>query len=174
MEGGYARSTRTVVSNEWPCDGRLASFVWINKTSLWLLQLCHGKGAQKGYLRTTRVIENIRSLCQDIITKNGTDDTTETSAVAGVNDPMQVLDEIAVDTTPQRVKRRKRKRGVCTGVMQRVSMPELFNAMQLRTVRVVFTPKNFGCTRKTYRGWSNIWCRSFRQVLGAKAQNHIV
>ena len=111
VEGGYARSTRTVVSNEWPCDGRLVSFVRINKTSLWLLQLCHGKGAQKGGLRTTRVIENLRSMCQDINTENGTDDTTEKSAVADVNDPMQELDTIAVDTTPQRENGRKRKRG---------------------------------------------------------------
>ena len=116
VEGGYAASARTGVSNEWPCDGDLASFVKVNKTSLWLLQLCHGRGAQKGYLRTTRVIENIRSLCQDINTQNGTDDTTETSAVADVNDPMQELDIIAVDTTPQRENSRKRKRGVCTGL----------------------------------------------------------
>ena len=90
VEGGYATSARAVVANEWPCDGKLASLVKVNKTSLWLLQLCHGRGAQKGYLRTTRVIETIRSLCQDINTNNGMDDTTETSAVAGVNDPMQV------------------------------------------------------------------------------------
>jgi hypothetical protein len=49
-------------------------------------------------------IETIRSLCRDIIDTNRTDDTTETSAVADVNDPMQVFDRIAVDTTPQREK----------------------------------------------------------------------
>ena len=76
-DGGYARSARTVVSTEWPCGGRMVSFVRINKTSLWLLQFCHEKGAQKGGLRTTRVIENLRGLCQGINTENGMDDTPE-------------------------------------------------------------------------------------------------
>ena len=142
VEGGYATSARTAVSNEWPCDGKLASFVKVNKTSLWLLQLCYGRGAQKGYLRATMAIETIWSLCRNIIDTNRTDDTTETSAVVDVNYPMHVLERIAADPTPQREKGRKRQRGVCTGVMQRVSMPELFNATQLRRVRVVLTPKN--------------------------------
>ena len=140
MEGGYARSARTVVSNEWPCDGRMVSFVRINKTSLWLLKLCGGKRVQKGALRTTRAIEKLRSLCQLSNTENGTDGTPEKAAVADVHDPMQELDNIEVDTTEQRVNGRKRKRGGCTGVIQRVSMAERFNATQLRTVRVVLTP----------------------------------
>ena len=50
MQGGYSAASQIVVSKEFPCDGRLVSFVKINKTSLWLLKLCGGKAARKGLL----------------------------------------------------------------------------------------------------------------------------
>jgi len=51
MQGGYSTASQTVVSKELRRDGRLVSFVKINKTSLWLLKRCGGKAARKGLLQ---------------------------------------------------------------------------------------------------------------------------
>ena len=53
VQGGYSGASQAVVSKELPCDGRLVSFVKINKSSLWLLKLCGGKADRKGLLRKT-------------------------------------------------------------------------------------------------------------------------
>ena len=80
-------------------------------------------------------------MCQDINTKRGTDDPTEKSAVADVNDPMHQLDGIG-DTTEQLVKRSKQMPKRNLDVAQRVSMAETFGTTQLRTVRVLRSHMN--------------------------------
>ena len=64
VEEGYLGAADAVVSKEFPLDGRLVSFVRINKNSIWLLNICGGKAARKGGLRRTRAIEELRSLCE--------------------------------------------------------------------------------------------------------------
>ena len=140
MEGGYARSARTVVANEWPCDGRMVSFVKINKNSLWLLELCGGKAARQGLLRRARVIEQQQSLCESNDQVTGMDDTPTKSAVADIDDPMQQLEHIG-DTTELPLPCKKRTRKGYTDVVLRVSIAETFGATQFREVRVLRSQK---------------------------------
>ena len=90
--GGNSAASQTVVSKELMCDGRLVSFIKVNKNRLWLLKLCGGKSARKGLLRRARVIERLRSLCGSNDHVKGMDDTPTKAAVPDVNDPMHQLD----------------------------------------------------------------------------------
>ena len=106
MQDGYSGASQTAVSKELPCDGRLVSFIKINKNSLWLLKLCGGKAARKGLLRRTRVIEQLRSLCESNDQVKGMDDTPTKAAVTDVNDPMQQLTDLG-GTTELPLQRKK-------------------------------------------------------------------
>ena len=90
-QGGYSAASQAVVSKEFPCDGRLVSFVKINMTSLWLLKLCGGKAARQGLLRRTRVIEQLRCLCESKDHVKGMGDPPTKSGVADLYDPLQQL-----------------------------------------------------------------------------------
>jgi hypothetical protein len=109
VQGGYSGASQTVVSKELPCDGRLVSFIKINKNSLWLLKLRGGNAARQGLLRRTRVIEQLRSLCESNDQVTGLGDTPTKSAVADINDPAQQL-ELIGDTTELPFPRKKRLR----------------------------------------------------------------
>ena len=47
VQGGYAGASQAVVSNELMCDGRVVSFIKVNKNSLWLLKLCGGNRPER-------------------------------------------------------------------------------------------------------------------------------
>ena len=92
-QGGYSGAAQAVSSNEVPYAGRVVSFVRINRNSLWVLKTCGGKACQPSGLRRTRVIEELRSLCEISNKENGADDTPVKAAVADVNDPLQLFDD---------------------------------------------------------------------------------
>ena len=155
-QGGYSSASQPVESKELLCDGRQVSFLKVNKNSLWLLKLCGGKSARKGLLRRTRVIEQLRSLCESNDPTTGMDDTPTKSAVADIDDPMQQLDHIGDTIELITIATQKRMRKWDIDVVLRVSMAETFGTTQLRTVRVLRSHKNsLGFTRRTYRGWSH-------------------
>ena len=151
-QGGYSSASQPVVSKELLCDGRQVSFLKVNKNSLWLLKLCGGKSARKGLLRRTRVIEQLRGLCESNDPTTGMDDTPTKSAVADRDDPMQQLEHIG-ETTVVPFPCKKRMRKGYTDVVLRVSIAETFGATQLRDVRVLRSQKNSLCSHEEDVPW---------------------
>ena len=99
------------------------------------------KSARKGLLRRTRVIEQLRCLCESKDHVKGMDDTPTKSAVADRDDPMQQLEDIGeTPVVPSPCKKRMRKG--YTYVVLRVSIAETIGATQFRGVRVLRSQKN--------------------------------
>jgi hypothetical protein len=69
VQGGYGgAAAQTVESKDIIYDGRVTSFIRISKTTHWILKACGGRTCQRGGLRTTQIIGEIRdklTLCEE-------------------------------------------------------------------------------------------------------------
>ena len=60
VSGGYGGPAQTVESRDILYGGRASSFVRISKGAYWVLKTCGGKQCQRGGLRRTKIVEEIR------------------------------------------------------------------------------------------------------------------
>jgi len=141
VQGGYGGSAQTVESKELLFDGRVTSFIRISKNTHWLLKVCGGRTCQRGGLRRTHIIEQIRDkLCNSA---GGHDDANIAvgSAVADKADPMEQLEDLG-DTEDHAAKRKKPMKTKLSQQVRCVQMNEKLHQPQLRAVRALLTGKN--------------------------------
>ena len=63
--GGYSSTPQTVPSKQILSEGGVIDFIRICKNDHWLLKASGGRGCQKGGLRRTRALEELREKLQD-------------------------------------------------------------------------------------------------------------
>ena len=110
IDGGYQTKTHTVEDIKIDHHGRALTFVKVDKSAQWLIKVAVGCTAQKGALKRSRVLEQLREKLS----------STEASAArAAVDDPMDGLD----GSTGSEPKNKKYKSKRCSGCVQVIEMP---------------------------------------------------
>ena len=134
--GGYVSTPQTVPSKEILSEGRVIHFIRICKSHHWLLKAAGGKGCQRGGLRRTRALEELRKKLQDPTQDHCDAKDSDGSAVADQADPMLGLEDLG-ETEENAAKRRKTLNTPCSDKVKTVQMPASFRKPQLRPVRAM-------------------------------------
>ena len=141
MDGGYGGAAQTVESKELLYDGRVTCFIRISKNLVWLLKLCGGQTCQRGGLRRTHIIGQIRAKLSTTEGEYVDANITDKSAVADQADPMQQFEDLG-DTEDHAAKRKKPMKTKRSQQVRCVQMNEKLHQPQLRTVRAMVTRNN--------------------------------
>ena len=134
--GGYSSTPQTVPSKQILSEGRVIDFIRVNKNDNWLLKISGGRGCQKGGLRRTRVLEELRKKLKDPTQEDCGAKDSDGSAVADQADPMLGLQDLG-ETEDHAAKRRKTLNTPCSDKVKTVLMPASFRKPQLRPVRAL-------------------------------------
>ena len=134
--GGYSSTAAAVSYKEIMFEGRVIAFIRTLKNEHWLLKASGGRGCQKGGLRRTRALEELREKLQDPTQGHCGAKDSDGSAVADQADPMLGLEELG-ETEDHAAKRRKTLNTPCSDKMKTVLMPASFRKPQLRPVRAM-------------------------------------
>ena len=105
VEGGYVGAAQTVESKQILYEGRVISLIKICKNHHWLLKICGGRACQRGGLRRTRIVEELREKLDSIPEGHVDAKNAMGSAVADQADPMQQLEDLG-DTEDHAPRRR--------------------------------------------------------------------
>ena len=157
VSGGYGGPPQTVESRDVLYGGRASSFVRISKGSYWLLKTCGGKQCQRGGLRRTKIVEEIRKQIEALeegqhsaslaalpdVLGDAQGPPSETAVAVG-DDPMLQLADLgeAVASPVAKRKRMRREKVRSSGHVQSLELPERLGEPQLRTVRAFRSGKN--------------------------------
>lgn len=136
VQGGYLAAKRVccvenqsvvaTVKSQGALVERTTTYVKISKNDEWLIKACAGDAAQRGALRRSKCIEQIRDLMKnDSPTKaaSAVADLQSPGNASAVADPMDSLEEVADDDGAQpsasnsRYKRQRRKRAELIVIM---------------------------------------------------------
>ena len=139
--GGYCSTPQTVPSKQILFDGRVIEFVRICKNDHWLLKASGGRGCQKGGLRRTRAVEELREKLQDTTQGHCGAKDSDGTAVADQADPMLGLEELG-ETGDHAAKRKKTSKARCSDTVKTAQMPASFGQPQLRPVRAMEGGRN--------------------------------
>ena len=157
VSGGYGGPAQTVEPRDILHGGRASSFVRISKGAYWLLKTCGGKQCQRGGLRRTKIVEEIRRKIESLeegqhvaslaslpdVHGDAQGPPSETAVAVG-DDPMLQLADLgdAVAAPVAKRKRMRREKVRSSGHVQSLELPERLGEPQLRTVRAFRSGKN--------------------------------
>ena len=140
--GGYAAGMQTVASKQIYYEERLVDFINVCKNNHWLLKAAGGRTCQKGGLRRTQVLEDLREKLLEATPGDGRAKQSDGSAVADEADPMQRLEDLGETTEGMAAKRRKKGKARCCEQVSCIEMPANLGKPQLRPVRAMLGARN--------------------------------
>ena len=115
FSGGFQNKSFALETSEIDIQGKIESFVKIDKNAEWLLKASLGPTAQRGALKRSQVIEEMKAkLCQKISIPAVAD-----ASLDAVADPMDALDDVSILETPKKRKYVKKRQ---SGLVQSVEM----------------------------------------------------